>query len=158
MAETASPRFLRPLAAPGADIGQAIAFDLSHPLALDSGRTLSPFTVAYMTYGTLNAEIERRAGLPCADGDQFAAEPPSRDRQARLVGPPDRAGQAHRYRPLLRDLRQCASAAAWARPGRRDRSRDRRALRPELSARHRRDMVRAQAMLLDALGIEKSSA
>src|SRR5215467_8128275 len=55
MAEIASPKFLRPITAPGADVGQAIAFGPEHALSLDAGRTLAPWTVAYMTYGTLNA-------------------------------------------------------------------------------------------------------
>jgi homoserine O-acetyltransferase len=72
MAETANPRFLRPISAPGADIGQAITFEA--PLALDAGRALAPFTVAYMTYGTLNA-AKSNAILVChaLTGDQFAA-------------------------------------------------------------------------------------
>jgi homoserine O-acetyltransferase len=74
MAETASPRFLRPLAAPGEVVGQAISFDLSHPLALDSGKSLSPFTVAYKTYGMLN-DARSNVVLVChaLTGDQFAA-------------------------------------------------------------------------------------
>ena len=53
MAEVANPKFLRPVVAPDIDRGQAITF--SAPLTLDAGRELSPLTVAYMTYGTLNA-------------------------------------------------------------------------------------------------------
>src|ERR1700678_4478651 len=72
MAETANPRFLRPLSAPGADVGQAITFET--PLALDAGRTLAPFTVAYMTYGVLNAARSNTV-LVChaLTGDQFVA-------------------------------------------------------------------------------------
>ena len=74
MAEIANPNFLRPLAAPGADVGQAITFGDTQPLSLDSGRTLSPFTVAFMTYGTLNA-AKSNAVMIChaLTGDQFAA-------------------------------------------------------------------------------------
>ncbi|MGB8363353.1 MAG: homoserine O-acetyltransferase MetX [Rhizomicrobium sp.] len=74
MAETVNPRFLRPLAAPEADPGKAFAFGAAQPLILDSGRALSPFTVAYMTYGTLNAR-KSNVVLVChaLSGDQFAA-------------------------------------------------------------------------------------
>ena len=50
---TEAPRFLRPVKAPAANVGLAVTFDA--PLRLDCGRDLSPFTVAYTTYGTLNA-------------------------------------------------------------------------------------------------------
>ncbi len=68
----ANPRFLRTVAAPGADPGQARLF--SRPLMLDSGRALEPFTVAYMTYGALNA-AKSNAVLVChaLSMDQFAA-------------------------------------------------------------------------------------
>ncbi|HTT97627.1 MAG TPA: homoserine O-acetyltransferase [Rhizomicrobium sp.] len=71
MAETTSPNFLRPMTAPGADVGKAMTFDV--PLALDAGRGLAPWTIAYMTYGTLNAE-RSNAVLIChaLTGDQFA--------------------------------------------------------------------------------------
>ncbi len=72
MAEAGNPRFLRPVTAENAEVGQAITFET--PLALDCGKTLSPFTIAYMTYGTLNA-ARSNAVLVChaLTGDQFAA-------------------------------------------------------------------------------------
>ena len=72
MAEAIEPRFLRPLLAPDAEHGYAMRFD--EPLALDCGRSLAPFTVAYMTYGALNA-ARSNAILVChaLSGDQFAA-------------------------------------------------------------------------------------
>ena len=70
---TEAPRFLRPVTAPAADIGQAVTFG-RQPLKLDCGRELAPFTVAYMTYGTLNA-AKSNAVLIChaLTGDQFVA-------------------------------------------------------------------------------------
>ena len=74
MTEIANPRFLRPLAAPAAHAGSAVSFGTDAPLVLDSGRQLSPFTVAYMTYGTLNPQ-RTNVVLVChaLTGDQFAA-------------------------------------------------------------------------------------
>src|SRR5213083_2052187 len=50
----------------------AVTFEM--PLPLDCGRSLAPFTVAYMTYGTLNAH-KSNAVLIChaLTGDQFVA-------------------------------------------------------------------------------------
>ena len=74
MTETADPHFLRPLSAPEADAGKAISFGADKPLKLDCGRTLSPFSIAYMTYGTLNPD-KSNAILIChaLTGDQFVA-------------------------------------------------------------------------------------
>src|SRR2546430_862685 len=73
MAKRISPKFLRPLTASDAGIGHAFAFSADEPLALDAGRTLGPWTAAYMTYGTLNA-ARSNAVLLChaLSGDQFA--------------------------------------------------------------------------------------
>src|ERR1700722_3426318 len=74
MTEMANLRFTRPLAAPGEDAGQAIDFGSSQPLMLDAGRALSPFTVAFKTYGTLNTETSNLVLICHAlTGDQFAA-------------------------------------------------------------------------------------
>src|SRR3569623_2656385 len=69
---TEAPRFLRPVAAPTADVGMAVTFET--PRKLDCGRELAPFTVAYMTYGRLN-ESKTNAVLVChaLTGDQFVA-------------------------------------------------------------------------------------
>ena len=98
MADTAAPRFLRDLKAPAVDRGQAIGFGAERPLVLDSGKVLSPFTLAYMTYGTLNPARSNAILVAHAlTGDQFAAGIHPGDRKAGLVGCDDRAGQAHRH-------------------------------------------------------------
>jgi homoserine O-acetyltransferase/O-succinyltransferase len=60
--------------APTENRGQVLEFGAEHPLVLDSGKRLSPFTIAYMTYGTLNA-ARSNAVLIChaLSGDQFVA-------------------------------------------------------------------------------------
>jgi homoserine O-acetyltransferase len=49
---------------------------VTEPLALDCGVSLSPYTIAYQTYGTLNAD-RSNAILVChaLTGDQYVAEP-----------------------------------------------------------------------------------
>src|SRR5690349_14016422 len=65
------PRFTRPVTAHEAEKGAAISFE---SLPLDCGRALTPVTVAYMTHGTLNAQ-KSNAILVChaLTGDQFVA-------------------------------------------------------------------------------------
>jgi homoserine O-acetyltransferase len=67
-----APTFLRPLTQPAADRGQIVRFDTA--LKLDSGKSLSPFAIAYMTYGRLN-DAKSNAVLIChaLTGDQFVA-------------------------------------------------------------------------------------
>ena len=118
MAEMANPRFLRPLATPEAEIGHAYTFAPDQPLALDSGRSLAGFTVAYMTYGTLNAE-RSNAVLIChaLSMDQFAASRSSADRQAGLVERPRRARASRSIPTASSSSAPMSSAAAWDRPG-----------------------------------------
>ena len=68
---TEAPRFLHPIKALDASQGQAVTF--AEPLNLDCGKSL-PITVAYMTYGKLNA-ARSNAVLIChaLTGDQFVA-------------------------------------------------------------------------------------
>ena len=56
--------------------GHSVELGRDTPLVLDCGTPLGPFTVAYQTYGELNAE-KSNAVLVChaLTGDQFVAEP-----------------------------------------------------------------------------------
>jgi homoserine O-acetyltransferase/O-succinyltransferase len=55
--------------------GQRVTFGVERPMRLDSGVEFGPFTIAYQTYGTLNRE-RSNAILLChaLSGDQFASE------------------------------------------------------------------------------------
>jgi len=155
MTETADPHFLRPLSAPEADAGKAISFGADKPLKLDCGRTLSPFSIAYMTYGTLN-DAKSNAILVChaLTGDQFvASEHPVTGKPGWwnvMVGP---------GRPIDTDrfFVICANVIGGCMGTTGPASTDPATGKPfgldfPLVTVH--DMVRSQAMLLDALGIE----
>jgi homoserine O-acetyltransferase/O-succinyltransferase len=154
LTETANPRFLRPVSAPGADQGQAITFD--RPLALDSGRALEPFTVAYMTYGTLNA-AKSNVVLVChaLSLDQFAASSnPITGKPGWwdvLIGP-GKAIDTDRFFVICPNvIGGCMGSTGPAE------------IDPATGEPYGltfplvtiRDMVRAQAALLDALGIDE---
>jgi homoserine O-acetyltransferase len=74
LSDAAPPQFLRPLRAPAEDRGRVLELGPEQPLVLDSGKVLSPIQIAYMTYGTLNA-ARSNAVLVChaLSGDQFVA-------------------------------------------------------------------------------------
>lgn len=61
-------------ARPKRPVGRTITLAADKPMPLDSGAVLGPFTMAYETYGTLNAD-RSNAILVChaLTGDQFAA-------------------------------------------------------------------------------------
>ncbi|MEI9990653.1 MAG: homoserine O-acetyltransferase [Rhizomicrobium sp.] len=154
MAGVGNPKFLRPVADTDADIGHAITFDA--PLTLDCGQTVAPLTVAYMTYGTLNAD-KSNAVLVChaLTGDQFAASAhPVTGKQGwwdTMVGPGKPIDTDRFFVICSNVLGGCMGTTgpaeispATGRPYGLD--------FPLVTIR---DMVRAQAMLLDALGIEK---
>jgi len=155
MAETA-PRFLRPVTAPGADVGRAIGFGAEHALALDCGRMLPNWTCAYMTYGTLNA-ARSNAVLVChaLTGDQFViGNHPVTGRPGwwpAMVGP-GKPIDTDRYFVICANvLGGCMGTSGPAE------------VDPATGEPYGltfplvtvRDMVRAQAALLDALGIER---
>jgi homoserine O-acetyltransferase/O-succinyltransferase len=156
MTETANPRFLRPLSAPGADAGKLVHFGSDKPLKLDCGRTLSPFSIAYMTYGTLNA-ARSNAILVChaLTGDQFvASEHPVTGKPgwwSRMVGP-GRPIDTDRFFVICANvIGGCMGSTGPAETD--PATGEPYALNfPLVTVR---DMVRAQAMLLDVLGIEK---
>ena len=56
--------------------GHRVELATDRPMPLDSGAAIGPFTVAYQTYGTLNAD-KSNAVLIChaLTGDQYAADP-----------------------------------------------------------------------------------
>ena len=75
---------------------------------MDAGVALSPLTIAYQTYGALNA-AKSNAILVChaLTGDQHVANRASGHRQARLVETMVGPGQADRHRSLFRHLLEC---------------------------------------------------
>ncbi|MBL6853352.1 MAG: homoserine O-acetyltransferase [Alphaproteobacteria bacterium] len=154
MTEIANPRFLRPVTASDADVGRAITFDA--PLLLDCGRSLSPITVAYMTYGTLNAS-RSNVVLIChaLTMDQFVSSAhPITGKPGwweDMVGPGKPIDTDRFFVVCANVLGGCMGTTGPAE------------LNPATGRPYGldfpivtiRDMVRAQAMLLDALGIEK---
>ncbi len=156
MAETGNPRFLRPVTAADADVGQAIKFGPDQSLMLDCGKTLAPLTVAYMTYGTLNAARSNTILICHAlTLDQFVASAnPVTGKPGwwdTMVGPGKPIDTDRFYVLCANVLGGCMGTTgpaeicpATGKPYGLD--------FPLVTVR---DMVRTQAMLLDALGIEK---
>ena len=152
----ADPKFLRPVTAPGADIGQAVQFGADQALTLDAGRTLAPWTIAYMTYGTLN-QARSNAVLVChaLTGDQFAASAhPVTGKPGwweTMVGPGKPIDTNRFFVICANVIGGCMGSSGPAE------------IDPATGEPYGltfplvtiRDMVRAQAMLIDALGIEK---
>jgi homoserine O-acetyltransferase/O-succinyltransferase len=150
------PIFLRPLTAPDADKGQAVVFGPERALTLDSGRTLAPWTLAYMTYGTLNA-ARSNAVLVChaLTGDQFVASAhPVTGKPGwwqTMVGPGKPIDTDRFFVICANVIGGCMGSSGPA------------DINPDTGVPYGlgfplvtvRDMVRAQAMLLDELGIEK---
>jgi len=148
------PRFTRPVTAHEADKGRAITFD--QPLPLDCGRALSPVTVAYMTHGTLNAD-RSNAILIChaLTGDQFVASAnPVTGKPGwwiSLVGPGKPIDTDRFFVICANVIGGCMGSTGPA-------DTDPATGKPyglSFPLITIRDMVRAQKMLVDALGIEK---
>jgi homoserine O-acetyltransferase len=130
-------------------------FGADAPLPLDSGRTLTPFEVAYTTYGRLNAE-RSNAILVChaLTGDQFSATPnPETGREGwwtTMIGP-GKPVDTDRYFVISSNvIGGCMGSSG---PSSLDPATGKRfgLAFPVLTIA---DMVRAQARLVDHLGID----
>lgn len=147
----------RPTVASGAPHeGLSVQLGLDEPLKLDCGVKLGPFTVGYQTYGTLNAD-KSNAVLVChaLTGDQYVASThPITGKPGWwhiLVGP-GRPLDPERYFIICANvLGGCLGTTGPA------------STNPETGKPYGlsfpvitiADMVRAQAMLLDKLGVEQ---
>ena len=133
---------------------RTLAFDASTPLQLSNGGSLSPLTIAFETYGALNTE-RTNAVLVChaLTGDQFVASPnPITGRPAwwpRIVGP-GRPIDTNRFYVICPNiLGGCMGTTGPASAGPDGQPYGLRF--PVITVA---DMVRAQAMLVEALGIQ----
>jgi homoserine O-acetyltransferase len=156
MPEVATPQFPRTLAAPQADPGHAMRLGPEETLRLDCGRTLGPFTIAYTTYGALNA-ARSNAILVChaLSGDQFViGTNPMTGKPGwweTMVGPGKPIDTARFFVICANVIGGCMGSSGPAE------------IDPATGKAHGlsfpmvtiADMVRAQSMLLDGLGIEK---
>lgn len=131
-----------------------LAFDLSAPLHLASGERLAPLSIAFETYGALNPE-RTNAVLVChaLTTDQFVASPnPVTGRPAwwpRIVGP-GRPIDTNRYFVICSNV--LGGSMGTTGPASLARDAQPYGLRfPPITVA---DMVRAQSMLIEALGIE----
>ncbi len=134
---------------------QVVRFGADKPLRLDAGVDLSPFQIAYMTHGELNAR-KSNAILIChaLTGDQYvASEHPVTKKPGwweTLIGP-GKPIDTNRFFVICSNvLGGCMGTTGPA-------SRDPKTGEPyglSLPIVTIRDMVRAQAMLLDHLGID----
>ncbi len=132
-----------------------VQFGPNSPLAMDAGVSLSPFTVAYQTYGTLNA-AKSNAILVChaLTGDQHVANAnPLTGKPGwwtSLVGP-GKTVDTNRYFVICSNvLGGCMGTTG---PASLNPATDR-PYALDLPMVTIRDMVRAQAMLIEHLGID----
>ncbi len=133
---------------------RSLSFDASTPLQLSSGETLAPLTLAFETYGALNVE-RTNAVLVChaLEHDQFVASPnPVTGRPAwwpRIVGP-GRPIDTNRFFVICANT--LGGSMGSTGPGAIAHDGQPYGLRlPPVTIA---DTVRAQAMLVEALGIQ----
>lgn len=154
----AAPLHIRAPAGPGPDPlpGHRVELAGDRPMALDNGAVIGPFTLAYQTYGRLNAD-RSNAILVChaLTGDQFVADPhPITGKPgwwSMLVGP---------GKPIDTDrfFVVCANVLGGCMGSTGPREIDPATGRPfgvRFPVITIGDMVRAQALLLDHLGIDR---
>ncbi len=133
-----------------------MTFGPDRPLVLDSGPTLSPLTIAYMTYGTLNAKRSNAVMAAHAlSGDQFVAGThPVTGKPGwwNLMVGPGKTIDTERYFVICANV--VGGCMGTTGPGEIDPATGKPygLAFPLVTVR---DIVRAQAMLLDALGIEQ---
>src|SRR5262249_13115503 len=133
---------------------RSLAFGADQPLQLSNGETLSPLTIAFESYGALNAE-RSNAVLVCHSltGDQFVASPNAiTGRPAwwpRVVGPGHTIDTRRFYVVCANVL-----GGSMGSTGPSSLARDGQAYGLRFPPIALGDMVRAQAMLIEALGIE----
>ncbi len=133
---------------------RTLSFDALTPLQLSNGENLAPLTIAFETYGALNLE-RSNAVLVChgLTHDQFVASPnPITGRPAwwpRIVGP-GRPIDTNRFFVICANV--LGGSMGTTGPASPAADRQPYGLRfPPIAVA---DMVRAQAMLVEALGVE----
>ena len=135
--------------------GHHLELGVETPLRLDNGQELGPFTIAYRTYGRLNAD-KSNAILVChaLTGDQHPLDPPDSERGGwweYMVGPGRPLDTEHYYIICANCLGGC-SGTEGPKEINRETGEPWGLTFPVITIG---DMVRAQVMLLDHLGIDK---
>ena len=135
--------------------GQVVELGVREALQLDCGARLGPFKMAYRTFGRLNAE-RSNAILVChaLTGDQHPADPPHTDRPGwweRMVGP-GAVLDTNRYFVICANVLGGCMGSEGPKEINPDTGEPWGLDFPVITIA---DMVRAQTMLLDHLGIEK---
>jgi len=135
--------------------GHVVELGTEMPLRLDSGLELGPFTMAYRTYGTLNAS-RSNAILVChaLTGDQHPLDPPNTHRGGwweQMVGP-GRPLDTNQYFIVCANCLGGCSGTEGPKEINRETGEPWGLSFPVITIG---DMVRAQVMLLDHLGIDK---